>query len=155
MPLGTEVGLGPDDIVLVGDPAPHKKGHSPQFSVHIGCYQTAVCIRLPLGMEVGLSPDDFLLNRDAVPSQKGGGAPAPIFGPYVYCGQTAASIIMPLCTEVGLGPNGIVLDGAQLTSLKRPSAPPNFRPISIVAKPLDGSKWHLARRWALIQGTSF
>ena len=32
MPLCTEVGLGPDDIVLDGDPAPPKKGHStPSF----------------------------------------------------------------------------------------------------------------------------
>jgi len=29
MPLGTEVGLGADDIALDGDPAPPKKGHSP------------------------------------------------------------------------------------------------------------------------------
>jgi len=30
MPLGTEVGLGPDDIVLDGDPAPPPKGaHQP------------------------------------------------------------------------------------------------------------------------------
>jgi len=30
MPLGTEVGLGPDDIVLDGDPAPlAEKGRSP------------------------------------------------------------------------------------------------------------------------------
>ena len=28
MPLGTEVGLGPGDIVLDGDPAPPKRGHS-------------------------------------------------------------------------------------------------------------------------------
>jgi len=28
MPFGTEVGLGPGDIVLDGDPAPPKKGHS-------------------------------------------------------------------------------------------------------------------------------
>jgi len=28
MPLGTEVGFGPGDIVLDGDPAPHGKGHS-------------------------------------------------------------------------------------------------------------------------------
>jgi len=29
MPLGTEVPLGSGDIVLGGDPAPPKKGHSP------------------------------------------------------------------------------------------------------------------------------
>jgi len=28
MPLGTEVGLGPGDIVLDGDPTPPKRGHS-------------------------------------------------------------------------------------------------------------------------------
>jgi len=27
MPLGTEVGLGPGDIVLDGDPAPPRNGH--------------------------------------------------------------------------------------------------------------------------------
>ena len=36
MPLGTEVGLGPGDIVLDGNPAPPPlKGHSPQFSAHV------------------------------------------------------------------------------------------------------------------------
>jgi len=28
MPLGTEVSLGPGDIVLDGDPLPHGKGHN-------------------------------------------------------------------------------------------------------------------------------
>jgi len=38
MPLGTSVGLGPDNIVLDGDPAPpHEKGHrsTPHFSAHV------------------------------------------------------------------------------------------------------------------------
>ena len=36
MSLGMEVGLGPGDIVLDGDPVPpNKKGHSPQFSAHV------------------------------------------------------------------------------------------------------------------------
>ena len=35
MPLGTEVGLGPGDIVLDGDPAPTKRGTNPQFSAHV------------------------------------------------------------------------------------------------------------------------
>jgi len=29
MPVGMEVGLGPGDIVLDGNPALHQKGHSP------------------------------------------------------------------------------------------------------------------------------
>ena len=40
MKLGTKVGLVPGDIVLDRDPAPPKRGHSPQFSVHVYCGQT-------------------------------------------------------------------------------------------------------------------
>jgi len=39
MPLGKEVGLGPGDIVLDGDPAPQKKG-AWQFLAHVYCGQT-------------------------------------------------------------------------------------------------------------------
>jgi len=43
MPLGKEVGLGPGDIVLDGDPALPGKGHnSPHFWVHVCCGQTVV-----------------------------------------------------------------------------------------------------------------
>jgi len=39
MPLGREVGLGPSDIVLDGNPAPlpQKWDRSPQFSTHDYC----------------------------------------------------------------------------------------------------------------------
>jgi len=37
MPLGAEVGLGPGHIMLDGDPAPPKNGHSPYFSHHVYC----------------------------------------------------------------------------------------------------------------------
>ena len=61
MPLGTEVVLSPGNIVLDWDPAPPlKKGHSPQFSAHVCCGQTAVCIRILLGTEVGLRGDTVL-----------------------------------------------------------------------------------------------
>jgi len=49
---------------------------------------------------------------------------------------------MPLGTEVGLGPTHIVVDGTQLP-LKRDTVPLTFRPMSIVAKRLDGSRCHL------------
>jgi len=39
MPLGTEVGLGPGDIVLDGDPA-HLQKHPALFSAHVYCGQT-------------------------------------------------------------------------------------------------------------------
>ena len=47
MPLSTEIGLGPGDIVLDGDPTqlPHRKGRSsPHFSGHVYCGQTVAHI---------------------------------------------------------------------------------------------------------------
>jgi len=42
MPLGTEVGLVPGDIVLDGDPAPatERGTAAPHFSAHVYCGQT-------------------------------------------------------------------------------------------------------------------
>jgi len=55
---------------------------------------------------------------------------------------------------VGLGPDDIVLDGDPAPLPKKGAEPlPNFRPMSIVAKLLDGSRWHLAWRWASAQAT--
>jgi len=51
---------------------------------------------------------------------------------------------MPLGTEVGLGAGDLVLDGAKLLPLK--GAQPQFRPMSVVAKQLDGSRCQLVRR---------
>ena len=58
MPLGTEVGLGPGDILLDGNPAPppRKKGTVPQFSARVYCDQTAGRMKTPLGTEVDLGP---------------------------------------------------------------------------------------------------
>ena len=62
MPLGTEVGLGPGDVVLDGDQAPPKKGTAPQFSAHVCCGQTAGYIRVPVGTEVvGLGLGDIVI----------------------------------------------------------------------------------------------
>ena len=58
------------------------------------------------------------------PSPKGGGPP--IFSAHVYSGQMAGCIKMPLGTKIGLSPL------------------PNFRPISTVAKRLNGSKMALS-----------
>jgi len=44
--------------------------------------------------------------------------------------------------------------GPSSPSPKRARSPlPNFRSMSIVAKQLDGSRWHLGWRWALVQAT--
>jgi len=54
----------------------------------------------------------------------------------VYCGQTIGWIKMPLGMEVGLGPRNIVLDGDPAPPSPKGSQqpPPNFRPMSNVAK---------------------
>jgi len=46
---------------------------------------------------------------------------------------------MPLDMEVGLGPGDFVFDGAQLPQKRGHSLPPNFWPMSILAKRQDGS----------------
>jgi len=66
----------------------------------------------------------------------------------VYCGQMVGRIKMKLETwmQVGLGAILIVLDGDPAASQKGGTAPPHFRPMSIVAKWLDGSRCHLVWR---------
>ena len=83
-PLDVEVGLGPDNFVLDGNPAPTspKRERSPQFLSHVYCGQTAGWIKMALGMEVVLSPIDFVLDGDpALPSSKRGQSPLPNFRP--------------------------------------------------------------------------
>jgi len=57
MPLGTEVRLGPGDIVLdMGAQLPLKRDTAPNYRAHVYCGQTAAWIKMPVGMEVGLGP---------------------------------------------------------------------------------------------------
>ena len=50
----------------------------------------------------------------------------------------------PLGREVGLGSGNIVLDGDRAPQKR--GTTPNFWPVSIVAKRLDASVYHLVRR---------
>ena len=54
----------------------------------------------------------------------------------VYCGQTVGRIKMKLGTQVSLGAGQIVLYGNPALPTKG-AEPPNYRPMSIVAKRLD------------------
>ena len=93
--------------------------------------------RQPWGLCVRLGPSHL---------PKRGGAPK--FWAHVCCGQTAAWIKMPLGTEVGFGLEDIVLDEDPASPPQKGGGAPllSFRPTSVVAKWLDGSRWHLARR---------
>ena len=113
MPLGMhQVGLGPSDIVLDGDPAPspQKEGQSPPppiFGLCLYSGQTARWTKMPLGTEIGLGPGHIMLDGDpALPKR----AQPPIFT-HVCCGQTARWTKMPLGMKVGLGTGHIVLHG--------------------------------------------
>ena len=97
---------------------------------------------MKLAMEIGLGPGHIALDRNPAPTPQRGTAP-PQFSVHVCCGQTAGWIKMPLGTEVGLGPGLIVLDGDPAPPQQRGQSPHNFRPMSIMAKWLDGSRCHL------------
>ena len=63
----------------------------------------------------------------------------PQFSGHICCGQMAAWIKMSLGMELGLGPGDFVLDGEPAPLPKRGGGgPPNFRPMFIVTKRLDG-----------------
>jgi len=69
------------------------------------------------------------------------------FSVHICCGQMAGWIKMPLGRKVALDPSDIVLDGDPAPLPKNGGrAPPNFWPMSIVTKQLDGSRCHLVWR---------
>ena len=67
----------------------------------------------------------------------------------VYCGQMDGWIKMKLGMQVGLlCPGQNVLDGDPAPPPKKRGHTPHFRPMSIVAKRLYASGYHLVRRQA-------
>ena len=100
---------------------------------------------MPLGMVVDLGPGHIVLDGDPdPPSPQGHNLPQ--FSAHICCGQMAACIKMSLGMELGLGPGDFVLHGDPAPPPKKGVEPPNFRPMVIVVKRLDGSRWYLAWR---------
>jgi len=119
---------------------------SVQFLARVCCGQTAAWIKLPPGTEVGLGPVDIVLDRDPAPPPPKGHSHSQ-FSAHICCGQMAGWIKMPLGMEVGLSPGHTVLEGDPAPPpQKREHSPPQFRPMSAVAKRLDGSQCHLVWR---------
>jgi len=139
----------------MGTPLPlPKKGAEPptKFSAHVYSGQTAGRIKMPLGTEVDLSPGDSVLDGDPAPPphMQRGWSPSPILDPSLLWPNGWMHQNATWYMEVGLGPGDTVLDGDPAP----PRSPlPNFRPMSVVAKRLDGSRRHLVWRWALVQAT--
>ena len=98
--LGMEVGLGPGDFVLDGDPAsPPQKGAEPppQFSAHFCCGQTAGWIKMALDMELGLGPGDFVLDGDPAARSPKRGAVSPQFVLLLLVGLYSSSSSTAVC----------------------------------------------------------
>jgi len=150
MPLGMEVGLSPVDFVLDGDPAPplpKRRQSPPNFRPMSIVAKRLDGSRWHLAWRTGgrpwSSPHCAGWGHSSPPQKRG---QSPQFSAHLYCGQTAGCIKMPLGMEVGLSPGDFVLNGDPAPCPNRGGAPPNFRPTSIVAKQLHGSRYHLVRR---------
>jgi len=92
MPLGTEVNLGPGDVLdgVAAQPPP-LKGAQPRFrSFHVCCGQTAGWMKTPLGTEVDLGPGHIVLDGDPAPPAKAAQQP-PSFWP-VFIVATVANL---------------------------------------------------------------
>ena len=99
---------------------------------------------MALGTEVGLVLRDIMLNEDPAPPPLKGYSPQ--FSANVHCCQTAGWTKMPLGMDAGLGPGEFVFDGDPATPRKKGTSPPNFWPMSIVVKRLDGARCHLVQK---------
>jgi len=106
--LGTEVGLGPGRIVLVGNPAPPTKKAQPPIFAHVRSGQTAGGIKMQLGTEVSLGPDHIVLDGDLVsPPSKGAQQRSPNFQPTSTVAKRLDGLTVRLCmrglTVLGAG----------------------------------------------------
>ena len=70
----------------------------------------------------------------------------------VYCGQTVWRIKMKLGRQAGLGPGHTALEWWGPSPLPQRGTAPNFRPISVAAKWLHGSRCHFGMELGLGPG---
>jgi len=144
--LGVEVGLGPDDIVLNGDPAPPpQRGTANQFSAHVCCGQTAGWIKMPPGRS---RPRRHCVTRGPSLSHEKGGTAAPTFWPMSIVAkrldESRCHLVWRRAFAPWLRPHCVRWDPAR-PHIKGAQTP-NFWPIYVVAKRWDGSRCHLVRR---------
>jgi len=93
--------------------------------------------------QVGLGHGHTALDEDPANLSKRRTTP-PQFSAHVYHGKMAGWIKMQYGRKIGLDPSYIVLDEDPAPPPQKwAEPPPNFRPMSIVAKEIDGSICHL------------
>jgi len=123
MPLGTEVGLGPDDIVLDGDPAPpHQKGGKAPSLIFGPCllWSNGWMDQDGTWHGVGLGPGHTV--QDGDPALPQNGRAAALFSAHVYCshGRPSQLLLSSCCTAHGRVPIGLVYNGPPLSPSKLP-----------------------------------
>jgi len=100
-------------------------------------------MKMLLGTEVGLGSGHIVFDGYISPTEKHS-SPS-IFSPCLLWPN--GSIDQDVTwSEIGIGPGDIVSDGDPAPATERGIAAPTFRPMSIVAEPLDGSRCHLVWR---------
>ena len=96
---------------------------------------------MTLSMQVRIGPGHIVL--DGNPAAPKGHSPQ--LSAHICSSQMAVWIKMPLGTEVGLSLGDTVLDGDPAPPLLKVHSP-QFLPMSVVAKWLDGLRCHLVWR---------
>jgi len=74
------------------------------------------------------------------------GAQPPIFGPYLLRPNGCMDQDVTWYGCIGLIPGGLCVRWETQSPPQKGGRAPHFWPMFIVAKPLDGSRWHLARK---------
>ena len=97
----------------------------------VHCGQTVGRIKMKLGRQVGLGPGHIVLDGDPAPPLPKGHSPPPIFGPYLLRPDG--------CMDQDVNWYGARPRPRRLCVRWGPRSPsPNFRPMFIAAKRLDG-----------------
>ena len=81
MSLGTEVNLGPGDIVLDSASAPPKRGTAPPVFVSCLLWPNGWWTKTPLGTEVDLGRGHIVLDGDPATPRKGHSSSLPLYWP--------------------------------------------------------------------------
>ena len=140
MPLGTELDLEPNVIVL-GPQLPLTKKRAEPPSPIVGPCLVAKRLdrsRWHLACSWVLVHATLCCMGTQLPSPKGGQSPQ--FSAHFYCDQTAGCIKMPLGMAVGLSPGGFVLDGdpAHCLHVKFHLDPPSHLATTHMGRKLGG-----------------
>ena len=127
MQLGVELGLGPGDFVLDGDPAPLiKRGGAPQIFCPCLLWSNGWMDQDRTwhgGRPQPRRPFDARWRPSPLP--KKGAEPPPQFLAHFYCGQRAGCTKIPLGMELGLSPGDFVSAGDSAPPKKGGGAHPS------------------------------